>query len=332
MRGGLDESRQLANPRWRFASALLSTRRQATLAPPAAPPNRPPEMTKRVLICGCGYVGQAVGARLAAQGHVVFGLRRSVESNASLLAAGITPLNGDLSNPADVAALPGPFDWVINVVSSAHGGEAAYRSAYLESTRNLVRAFAHSPCRFVYTSSTSVYAQTDGEWVAEDSAASPTTTTGLILRQTEMELLAAASRDFHPTVLRVAGIYGPERHHLLTRLLHGLKSAGSPARWLNMVHRDDVTGAILRVLESDAGGLIFNVADNEPAPAGDFERWLAERLNLDLSALRPEAADGGKRGASNKRISNRRLREHLGWVPAYPTYREGYESILAKLP
>jgi nucleoside-diphosphate-sugar epimerase len=136
-------------------------------------------MRKRVLICGCGYVGQGVGASLAAQGHVVFGVRRSVESNASLLATGITPLNGDLVNPADVAALPGPFDWVINVVSSAHGGEAAYRSAYLESTRNLVRVFARSPCRFVYTSSTSVYAQTDGEWVAEDSTTSPATVTGL---------------------------------------------------------------------------------------------------------------------------------------------------------
>ncbi len=289
-------------------------------------------MTKRVLICGCGYVGQAVGARLAAQGHAVIGLRRSVAGNASLLAAGITPLNGDLANPADVAVLPGPFDWVINVVSSAHGGEAAYRSAYLESTRNLVRAFSRSRCRFVYTSSTSVYAQTDGEWVTEDSAATPNMTTGLILRQTEIELLAAASPVFQPTVLRVAGTYGPERHHLLTRLLQGQKSGGHPARWLNMVHRDDVTGAILRVLESDAGGQVFNVADNEPVRAGEFECWLANRLNLDLNALRSEAAGGGKRGASNKRVSNLRLRENLGWVPTYPTYREGYESILAKLP
>jgi nucleoside-diphosphate-sugar epimerase len=289
-------------------------------------------MRKRVLICGCGYVGQGVGASLAAQGHVVFGVRRSVESNASLLATGITPLNGDLVNPADVAALPGPFDWVINVVSSAHGGEAAYRSAYLESTRNLVRVFARSPCRFVYTGSTSVYAQTDGEWVAEDSTTSPATVTGLILRQTEMELLAAASPDFHPTVLRVAGIYGPERHHLLTRLLQGKRSGGNAARWLNMVHRDDVIGALQRVLESDAGGEVFNLADNEPVRAGEFERWLANRLNLDLSTLRPEEAGGAKRGASNKRVSNGRLREHLGWIPQYPTYRDGYENVLAMLP
>lgn len=289
-------------------------------------------MRKRVLICGCGYVGQAVGTRLAAQGHAVFGLRRSTDANPALLAAGITPLTGDLANPAAVAALPGPFDWVINVVSSAHGGEAAYRSAYLESTRNLIREMAGVPCRFVYTSSTSVYPQNEGEWLTEDSAANPTTTTGLILRQTEMELLAAASQDFRPSVLRVAGIYGPERHQLLSRLLAGHRSGGNAARWLNMVHRDDVAGAILCVLESAVGGEVFNVADNEPVQAGAFENWLADRLELDLDALRPEAPGDGKRGVSNKRISNRRLRELLGWVPAHPTFRKGYESILATLP
>jgi len=289
-------------------------------------------MRKRVLICGCGYVGQAVGTRLAAQGHAVFGLRRSADANASLLAAGITPLNGDLANPAAVAALPGPFDWVINVVSSAHGGEAAYRSAYLESTRNLVRKMAGAPCRFVYTSSTSVYPQTEGEWVTETSAANPTTNTGLVLRQTETELLAAASQDFRPTVLRVAGIYGPDRHHLLSRLLAGHRFGGNAARWLNMVHRDDVAGAILLVLESAVSGEVFNVADNEPVQADAFESWLANRLELNLDALRTEEPAGGKRGVSNKRVNNRRLREQLGWVPAHPTFREGYESILVKLP
>lgn len=286
-------------------------------------------MRNRVLICGCGYVGLAAGARLAAQGHTVFGIRRSAESNDSLLAAGIAPLQGDLSRLSDVAALPGPFDWIINVVSSAHGGETAYRSAYLESTRNLVRTFAGSRCRYVYTSSTSVYAHTEGEWINEDSAACPPTITGQILRQTESELLAAASPTFRPTVLRVAGIYGPGRHHLLNRLRSGHQAGGDPARWLNMVHRDDVAAAILTALGSDCAGETFNIVDDEPVRLGQFQEWLAGRLGLRAEELATDANGPSARAPGSKRVSNLLVRERLGWRPQFPSFREGYATILA---
>lgn len=287
-------------------------------------------MPKRVLICGCGYVGLAVGARLSALGHEVFGVRRSA-ADSLLVAAGITLLRADLARPDDVRSLPGPYEWIVNVTSSAQGGETAYRSAYLEGTRNLIQVFGSSSCRLVYTSSTSVYAQTEGEWVTEDSDANPSTATGQILRQTEAELLGAASNCFHPTVLRVAGIYGPGRHHLLSRLLAGNRSAGAPDRWLNMVHRDDVAGAILHALNADFSGGLFNVTDNEPVQAKTFEAWLARRLNLDLDALASDANGPAKRGESNKRISNRRFFEKFGWRPSYPSYREGYGAILQEL-
>src|SRR6185503_7491488 len=92
----------------------------------------------RVLIVGCGYVGLPLGAELVRQGHEVFGLRRTGSAEPELRANNITPLVADITQFAGLVKLPGPFDWVVNTVSSTKGGVEAYRQVYLEGTRNLV--------------------------------------------------------------------------------------------------------------------------------------------------------------------------------------------------
>src|SRR5271165_4048341 len=118
----------------------------------------------RVLIVGCGYVGLPLGVELVRQGHEVFGVRRAASGAGELTAAGIRPLAADVAKPADLAALPGPFDWVVNCVASTRGGGVEdYREVYLKGTRNLIEWLSAAPPRkFVYASSTSVYGQTDG--------------------------------------------------------------------------------------------------------------------------------------------------------------------------
>src|SRR5580692_10456909 len=125
----------------------------------------------RVLIVGCGYVGLPLGAELVRQGHEVHGMRRTAENQGELKTAGIQPVVADLTRAADLAALPGPFDWVVNCVSSTRGGVEEYREVYLNGTRNLIAWLsAAPPKKFVYTSSTSVYGQTDNSMVKESSA------------------------------------------------------------------------------------------------------------------------------------------------------------------
>src|SRR5580698_6115534 len=146
----------------------------------------------RVLIVGCGYVGVPLGAELAKQGHEVYGVRRTAEGAADLRAAGIQPLTADVTKASDLAALPGPFDWVVNCVSSTRGGAEEYRAVYLQGTRNLVEWLAAAPPKkFVYTSSTSVYGQTDGSSVKESSPAEPASETARVLVETENVLLTA---------------------------------------------------------------------------------------------------------------------------------------------
>jgi nucleoside-diphosphate-sugar epimerase len=285
----------------------------------------------RALIIGCGYVGLPLGADLVRRGHNVFGLRRSASAKAELKAAGITPLVADITKPKTLADLPRDFDWVVNCVASGGGTAEDYRAVYLQGTLNVLEWLSTLDPRpsanlkkFVYTSSTSVYGQTDGSVVDESSPTEPLAETSQVLLATENVLLGAArQRNFPAVILRVAGIYGPGRGHWFKQFLKGeARIDGDGGRWLNMIHRDDVVGAIITALERGQPSEIYNAVDDEPVTQVKFFEWLARKLGRDLPPRVAENAQR-KRGATNKRVSNRRLKTELGYEFRYPTFREG---------
>ena len=138
--------------------------------------------------------------------------------------------------------------------------------------------------KFVYTSSTGVYGQNDGSLVTETSPAEPETETAKVLVETEKVLLAAArEKKFPAVILRVAGIYGPERGYLLKQYLRNeARIEGKGGRILNMIHRDDLIGVIIAALESGRAGEIYNAVDDEPVTQFNFFEWLAGTLGKDL--------------------------------------------------
>ena len=160
----------------------------------------------RVLIAGCGYAGCALGERLAAEGHTVFGLRRNPE----VLPPGIHPVAADLASPVTLDALPRRLDYVVHAVSSDGSGDAAYRLTYVDGFRNLLRVLAareENPRRVIFVSSTRVYAQRRGEWVDETSPTEPQEYAGRCLLEGE---LLAHDGPLPAVVLRAGGIYGPD--------------------------------------------------------------------------------------------------------------------------
>jgi nucleoside-diphosphate-sugar epimerase len=289
----------------------------------------------RVLILGCGYVGLPLAAELARRGQVVFGVRRTQAADAELRAAGVAPWVADVTEPTSLARLPDPFDWVVNCVSAAGGGAADHRRVYLDGMRHVLEWLAASPPRrFVYTSSTGVYGQQDGAAVTETSATTPGTPTGDMLVESE-RLLLRAGRDhgFSAVILRVAGIYGPGRGYWLKQFLAGeARMEGEGERVLNMIHRDDVVGAILAALERGRPGEIYNAVDDAPVTQQELFAWLASTLDKPLPpSVPPEAGGARRRGLTSKRVSNRKLRDELGWRPRYPSFREGFAAELARL-
>jgi nucleoside-diphosphate-sugar epimerase len=271
----------------------------------------------RVLIAGCGYVGEAAADRFHEAGWVVEGWTASEESAAKLSNRPYPVRAVDITT----ADSGGNFDVVIHCVSSRGGDEAAYRRLYFEGAKNLLRAFPDAT--LLFTSSTSVYAQNDGSIVDEDSPAEPRHGKGRILRETEDLVLGAGG-----IVARLGGIHGPGRSFFLTRFLEGAIS-DQTGRLINHVHRDDIVSALLLLAErrGDCRGEIFNVVGDEPIKATDAYAWLSSRLKKALPAT-GATSQSGRRGQSNKRVSNRKFRA-LGWTPRYPTFEVAMkESIL----
>src|SRR5699024_2439530 len=134
----------------------------------AAP--RPHRGTKAmsVAILGCGYVGLALGRSLAPDRRVV-GVRRSADGRAAIERAGFEAVEADVTSQEDLAAVP-DVDTVVFAASSGGRGADAAREIYVDGLRTTIETFGAregSPDRLVYTSSTGVYGDHDGDWVDE---------------------------------------------------------------------------------------------------------------------------------------------------------------------
>ena len=286
----------------------------------------PQSPSQRVLIAGCGYLGQATANLFSSTGWQVEGWTKSAVSAKEISNKPYSIRALDISNGDAVAGSTKDFDVVIHCASTRGGGVDLYRQVYLNGARHLLERFAKSTILFV--GSTSVYAQAGGEWVTEDSAAEPKHERGKILRATEQLVL-----DRGGIVTRLAGIYGPARSYLLQRFLSGEAMIDSQTdRFVNQVHRDDAAAALFLLVNQaqSVAGQIFNVVDDQPILQSDCYRWLAARLNRSVPPI-GESASESKRGRSNKRVSNAKLRS-LGWAPRCPSFAEGMEkSILSSL-
>jgi len=278
----------------------------------------------RILVAGCGYVGERAADLLHEAGWIVEGWTASQESAARLNDKPYRVCAVDITDASAVSKARSDFGAVVHCASSGGGGVDEYRRIYYEGALNLIKAFPAAT--LLLTSSTSVYAQRDGSWVDETSATEPSHETAKILLETERITLAHQG-----IVARLAGIYGPGRSFFLRRFLAGEANVDlTHERYVNQVHRDDIATALVLLLAhyevlrqgATAGERnIFNVVDNRPFLTREIYEWLATHLGVPAI---PSGADNAsrKRGESNKRVSNRKLRA-LGWVPKYPTFEEG---------
>jgi nucleoside-diphosphate-sugar epimerase len=288
----------------------------------------------RVGILGCGYVGLELGRTLAPD-HEVVGVRRSAEGCEKIERAGFEAIEADITNREDLAAVPN-VDTVVFAASSGGRGADAAREIYVDGLRTVIETFGareDPPDRLLYTSSTGVYGDHDGDWMDENTPIEPTTEKTEVLAEAERVALEdAAEHGIDGTVVRFAGLYGPERYRL-ERYLDGPVTEG----YLNMLHRADAAGAMRFLLDSDAGrGETVLAVDDEPVDKWAFADWLADECDRPRPEKRTTAerladedlsATARRRIETSKRCSNAKLRE-LGYEFAYPTYREGYRAAI----
>jgi nucleoside-diphosphate-sugar epimerase len=274
----------------------------------------------RILIAGCGYVGEATADLFHSAGWTVEGWVHSKESVAQLSGKPYSVRVIDISQQDEIAEREGVFDAVIHCASSRGGDAAAYRKIYLSGARNLLGIFTDA--KILFTSSTSVYAQRDGLWVTEESETKPLPETSRILLEAEKLILEKGQ-----IVVRLAGIYGPRRSALLSKFLNGTITIDPQMdRFVNQIHRDDIASALFLLLNGEAqkSEQIYNVVDDQPLLQSECYGWLAQRLNRPLPLVR-ESEQPRKRGDTNKRVSNAKLRGS-GWTLQYPTFADAMEK------
>lgn len=275
-----------------------------------------------MIIAGCGFLGEAAAFLFTGSGSRVLGLCASEESAARLSGRPFEVRATDITGP--LISIPGEWknpDVLVHCASSGGGGADSYRAVYRDGLANLLDFF--QPKRVVYTGSTSVYAQENGEWVDENSATIPARETGRILLEAEEIALAAGG-----TVARLAGIYGPGRSMLLRKFLEEtavLEGGGS--KWINQIHRDDAAHALRSLADPGVAPGIYNVCDDTPCTQREAYGWIAGFTGKPLPPEGP-ADLNRKRGWTSKRISNAKMRS-TGWSPAYPSYRDALPSLLS---
>ena len=291
-------------------------------------------LPESVFIFGCGYVGTALAQYLIKQGVRVGALTRNAAKAARLSDLGLSEVvEAELDSSSWHAQVSGPYEAVVNCVSSAGGGLVGYRKSYLEGQRSILKwAESQQLCGYVYTSSTSVYPQDGGVTVDESADTCAAPPTGQVLLESEA-MLAEADQLDRWFVLRLAGIYGEGRHFLLNQVREAMgEIPGSGEYALNMIHLDDIVSAICAALSGDAPSGIYNITDDTPTIKAEVLAWLAEQMQMPAPVFNPDQVSerlkrrGGR--MPHRFVSNQKARAQLGWQPKFPSFREGYADLL----
>lgn len=293
----------------------------------------------KLLIFGCGYIGGAVAADARVRGWKVTALTRNPARARLLEGIGCNVVQADLVDDSWHSAVPCDQTHILNTVSSGGHGLDGYWHSYVEGTKNILRwASGGVRATFVYTGSTSVYPQHSGEIVDEEAEVGGGSAAAEPLLEAEklVRLSDCFDRWF---ILRLAGIYGPNRHFLLNQLRSGATEfPGTGGHRLNLAFQEDIVSAIMACFDARAeiDNAIFNVAGDTAVSKREVVDWLAESLGFPRPVFVSDA-DGGvsvskhRRGRSgpvpDRIVSNQRIKNVLGWNPKFPDFRDGYRRI-----
>ena len=288
-----------------------------------------------VVILGCGYIGTELGRQLTESGYEVVGVRRSVSGCMAIEEAGFEAHQADLTDSDDRTGLP-DAEWLVFAASSGGRNAEAARTIYVDALEAAIAEYGNresTPDRLVYTSSTGVYGDHDGELVDESTPLEPTTEKTEVLVEAERVALEESPKhSIDGSVARFSGLYGPGRYRL-SRYLDGPVTEG----YLNMVHQEDAAGAVAYLLTADrARDETVVVTDDEPVDKWAFADWLAAECGRESPPKRTKqqrltddglSAAARRRILTSKRCSNEYLRT-LGYELRYPTFREGYRAAV----
>jgi nucleoside-diphosphate-sugar epimerase len=303
------------------------------------------------LIFGCGYLGMRVARLWRDSGDQVFAVTRSAERAEQLAAEGLVPIVADVTAESQIQVPQGvrtvlwavgfsnaptsgrgelPFSLPVpNTLTTGQGfAGGTIHDVYVGGLDKALRSLPPTIQRFIYISSTGVYGQVTGSEVDETSPCQPTREGGQACLAAE-ELLRTSPLANKTVILRLAGIYGPDRIPRSKDLLAGTPIDAPSDGWLNLIHVEDAARIVLLAEHIVDPPKLYVVSDGHPVIRGDYYRELARLLGAPPPRFVDPPADSpaAGRATSDKRVNPRRLFADLSPALLYPSYREGLKAL-----
>jgi nucleoside-diphosphate-sugar epimerase len=288
---------------------------------------------ERVLVIGCGDVGLRVARAL--DGRVRVMALTSSPGRAPLLRShGITPLAGNLDQPATLARLAGLATRVVHLAPPPAEGHAQWwRDPRTLALLRVLRR-RQPPSSLVYGSTSGVYGDCGGERVAETRSLQPRTPRAQ--RRVDAE---TAVRHFgraahvRAGILRIPGIYAPDREGGTPR---ERLQKGTPVLeakddvYTNHIHADDLARALLAALWRGRPQRVYNASDDTQLKMGDYFDMAADLYGLPRPRRIPRSTAQDELPlmllsfmAESRRLDNQRLKHELRFTLKHPTVAFG---------
>ena len=302
------------------------------------------------LVIGCGYVGFPVAKRWVEQGDRVFAITRRPEFGPELERAGVQPIVWDWYTPWDqtqslLDLVGGQLSTILISVSHAQVPNRPPERTHVDGLNHLMAALSpnKSACveasiaspvdssRWVYLSTTGVFGNgSSGDWLDEDSLVSPNRPGSIAACEGERWIREHVVEE-NRLILRPSGIYGPLRVPNWRAIRDGNPLTMHPDSFVNLIHLTDLVEAVVELSSRQTNFDLYCVSDGMPPTRQEYYSHVAKLGNYREPIFAPESSATHSRSDSNKRISSKRLLQELQRPLAFPTYREGLESLLPEL-
>jgi nucleoside-diphosphate-sugar epimerase len=283
-----------------------------------------------IFIAGCGYIGERIARLHRDMGENVTCMIRSQEHAARLESEGFNTIVWALDDRDSLPEIRLSGKTLLYLVPPPGGGIVDTRARHFVTALE----YAGKPDRIIYMSATSVYSETGGGVVTEESPTAPTSAMGRRRLDAECAFLSyGATNDVPVIILRVSGIYGPGRLPLMQirqgqSLLNEKESGPS-----NRIHADDLATVCVAAERFGEHGDIFNVSDGHPSSMTAYFNACADVLGL---PRQPEVTMAeASRSMSplmfsyvteSRIVENKRMLERLNVVLRYPSMLEGLSA------
>ena len=282
---------------------------------------------KHLFCFGLGYVGVALAKKLLSIGWQVSGTVRTSEKAKTLKNLGINAyiFDGALGDTVILDQINASSHLISTIAPTEKGDLVinAYKNPLKETKKSWVG----------YLSTTGVYGDHKGGWVDENTPPNP--------EEARSKNRLTAEQQWHSLnlplhIFRIAGIYGPNRNILDQLKKNTAQNIVKEGQFFSRIHVDDIVKILMASMAQPTPHEIYNIADDAPSSRQDLVNYGAKLLGItppkpvpfvdaDLSPMTKSFY------ASNRRVSNRKVKEKLNISLDFPTYQEGLSALAKRI-